>query len=84
MDPRTPRMDPTESIALDGVGAVMSARVAEERSRSLGQKSAEKEEKFRRDQASDKKERKLSARKQVDVFSPGGAGAHGKAVVDTR
>ena len=51
-----------ESVAADGMGAVMSAGAAEECTRILAQKSTEEEEILRRDSVSDARVRELRAR----------------------
>ena len=62
--------DPSESVAVDGMGPAISAWVADGRKRISGQELAEEEEELHKNSVSDAKERELSAWEQFKVSSP--------------
>ena len=63
-------MDATQSSAVKGRGAAISARVAEDKNRVSGPELAGDEGKSHGDLASAANERAISARKQFKAFSP--------------
>ena len=76
--------DRSASVGLDGVGAALSARVAEGRERILGWELAGKGAKLHNGQASEEKERELSTWKLFKILSLIREGASSKGIAGTR
>ena len=78
------RMDPEAPFVMDGRRPVLSARVAAECARILGQEWTEDEERSFADLVNKAEVRELEARKQFKVSSPERMGAQSKDSADTR
>ena len=77
------RKDPSEPVAVDGMGAALSARVAEERTRISGRKLSAELPDTLEDPARDAKVMELDALKQFKASEPLNEGVISKAVVST-
>ena len=79
-----PKMEASPSEAVEGVDGAISAWVADECNRVLGQELSQEEDEMRADLAREGKRRELEAWGEFDAFSPLSACKVQKQLVDTR